>query len=146
MKKKWIFICIWFLIIGFVSCSKDSPTSPEVKKTANLTISVMSTPILVNWNYLVQLWYMECLVQVSETMGVGVNVNNGKMAFIYNGQRYEEQTLDGLRVNANATQTYIVSHGTEYVYDAVEFSLSGKDDNGHSVSRTKQYDLKYVGL
>ena len=145
MRKKWIFMGVLILVICFASCKKNSPTIPEIKQTANLTISVTSTPILMTWNFAVELWYIGSIVHVSETIGVGVDVTQLKMVFIYQGGKYEEQSMDGSRINGYGTQSYLVSVGTICnVYEAVEFSVKGQDDNGHTVSRTKQYNLKYV--
>lgn len=88
---------------------------------------------------------MQCYVTVSETNGVGVNVTKGTKWFIANNQRYEEQSIDGFRVNAFTGYVFYVESGTEYKYDEVEFSVVGNDD-GHSVSRTKRYELHYVGI
>lgn len=80
---------------------------------------------------------MDCYVTCSETDGVGVTAT-GRMWFVYNNRKYEEQSIESVRLRANGSVTYNIRAGTEYVYDEVEFKVEGTDDNGHRVSLTKR--------
>ena len=144
MRFKTIILILLFLSLSFCK----SPASPkhEVKPTAVLIITVDRTPILMEWGYYTKLWWMEPRVNVSETRGVGVNVTEAKVEFVYqNRAGYEPQTVEGGRINANQSQNYWLSVGTEYTYDGVRFTIKGNDDNGHSISKQKDFPLHYVG-
>jgi len=147
MRTK-VVILFLLLILLFMACDKKDPVSSAsaVKKTANLTITVDETPILMTWDYWVELWYIDCYVTASETTGVGVDISRAQMWFIYQDQKYEEQSINGFRLNGHSSYMLNIRAGTEYHYEEVEFYIEGRDDNGHLVNRRKRYDLHYVGL
>jgi hypothetical protein len=144
--KRIVCSLLLFLPILFCQfCGEDSPTTPEVKKKAILSLAVDETPILVTWDRWVELWYMKCYITCSESNGVGVTAS-GTMWFIWENRKYEEQSIEGIRLRAYGSETLYLKVGTEYHYDEIEFKVSGTDDNGYSVNLTNRYDLHYVGL
>ena len=121
------------------------PTAPRVKPTAVVIITVTRTPILMEWSSYTELWWMEPIVSVSETGGVGVNVTEAKLEFVYKNRTYEPQTVAGGRLNANQSKRYYLSVGTDgYGYESVRFSVTGTDDNGHHIFKEKDFALHYV--
>jgi hypothetical protein len=134
-------------LLALSSGSCKSPVDPETLKKASIDITVDSIPVLVYWDYWVKLWYLRPTVTARETNGVGVNVTEGKMEFVYkNVGGYEPQTMSIGRIRAYGSVSINIEFGTAYGYDAVRFSGRGVDDNKNNVSTTKDFALKYVGL
>jgi len=133
--------------LPFFLTSCKSPTDPEDLKKAILDIAVDSLPILLYWDGWVKLWYMYPVVTAREVNGVGVNITDGKMEFVYkNVGGYEVQTMSIGRIRAYGSVSINISYGTYYWWDAVRFSGRGVDDNNHNVTASKDFALKYVGL
>ena len=82
--KGVIILSIIFCI--FISCSSPSSSKTEqvAKKQAIIRITVDRTPILVEWDWWAELWCLRPEVTVSETNGVGVNVTQAKLEFVFN--------------------------------------------------------------
>ena len=99
----------------------------------------------MEWDGWVGLWYLDVLVTVAETAGVEVNLDYGKMEFIYQNQGgYEPTQVAGGRLNAYRSLTFRIVVGTEYGYDKVKFSTRGTDDNGYDVRADRTVNLHYV--
>lgn len=142
MKLK---ILVLAAILCLFSWSCPEKNMKERLPKAVIRITVDSTPILMEWDWLTGLWYMTPYVSATETAGVGVNVTHGRLEFIYQNQAgYEPQEMAGGRLNAYQSLTFHLSVGTEYGYDKVRFSVFGTDDNGHNITAKAEFNLFYV--
>jgi hypothetical protein len=142
-RKSLIFLLISLLFLFFFRSCK-SPQSEDILKKAVIIMAVDRTPILMEWEFWTDLWCMEPALAVGETNGVGVTVTEAKSEFIYQGAAYEPQTIEGGRINANESFTLYLHICTQYFYEKVRFTIRGTDDNGHSITKIKEYDLHYV--
>jgi len=141
---------ITILLILFLSsaCSSDSgtPTSPSVplKKTAVISITVNKEPIVIIFSTLLDYGACEPTITVMEGNGVGVDIQTIRIEYCIGSSVYDSLDLSARRLEANGyfrLDLFRQIYSRNYTHLRVK--VQGRDDNGHSISKTQDFALTY---
>jgi hypothetical protein len=138
--KVVLILFVFYMLVFFTAC----PRNPR----AQIKITVSNNPILMEWSWLEELWYLRTTVTVSETAGVGVNAEYIKLEFPSPmGNVYAEPQLADLaggRVDAFKSVTINIEiEFNNSISQKVLFSISGTDDYGNDINAFLEVPLNY---
>ncbi len=139
-KLAFIFLVLVFI---FSACSKkaESPFSPEIKPRAVLTITMQYEPIIFyNWIFA---WCCSNCIIITETNGVGGNIESARLEFIFSGQAYEAKNYEGGAFGARDSWTSCDDYCTVYEYEKIRITIAGTDANNYTFSFSRDFDISY---
>jgi len=135
---------ILVLFVCFVLFSCSSNESPEIEKTANINIDVSPNPIVLIWYPSLSCCVGQFKVTVTETGGQRCTLSNVKAIFHHNGSDYESATNAGGAIAAFGSFETAFEVLTVYAYSQIRVSAEGGDPSGHSVDKSKVFNVSYV--
>ena len=129
----------------FIACDKkvESPFSPEIKPRATLTIAMQYEPVIFSYNWIFDSWCCSNCIIITETNGVGGNVESAKLEFISSGQAYESKNYEGGHFNARQSWSSCDVYCTIYEYEQIRITIAGKDANDYAFNVSKSFDIYY---
>ena len=143
-SKYSVFLLLCIFISTNLSCKSGSPESPEVKKSANVEISIDNEPVYLTLN-----WYKEMLegnvtITLRESNGVGCTLDSIEVKFLYRNYTYEPKTLGGAKLSPYESVQVSTKLSTETLYEGIRIFVKGTDDNAHSMSKSEDFALEYL--
>ena len=148
MNKKAIILVIFSLfhiILLFHGCdSSTSPTSqkPTPKPKASISIGVSQNPII--FICILGICVGNFKVIISENNGVGAQISSVKGGFISGNSLINPTTEGGGRIPPNGSLTVKMQMVTRSSYSKIRITVTGKDDNGYSISKHADFNCSYV--
>ncbi len=136
-----------FLVLAFIfsACGKkaESPFSPEIKPRAVLTITMQYEPVIFSYNWIFDSWCCSNCRIITETNGVGGNIESARLSFISAGQTYETKNYEVGHFNARQSWSLCDTLCTLYEYEQIRMTITGTDDNGYAFNVSKTFDVYY---
>ena len=126
-----------------VSCS-SSETEPP-KPTANIEFEIDTLPLSIDYYEYEDYWYYSIYIVIYEKAGVGVNISVVTSEWFEGTNRVASMTDEGVRVPASGSES-VYLYGEfpgRYQPDTFRITISGRDDNGHSIEKSHSYAITW---
>lgn len=109
--------------------------SVEIKMKAILDVTL--TPIPVLWVYVYPGWYATFTIIITESNGVGAQLNTVSAGMYLLGVLFNEYTSANARIEASGTfEVYCYLLYSSVMLDQLRITIKGADDNGYIIDET----------